>query len=241
MKNLTGRSQIVALVLALFICPNFLFAQKGAIIVGGSLGWSSNGSTVEYVPNASLKGNSSSSFTLAPGVIYMFGDKMGVGLSLGYSTESSKSYSYGAGNSFIDRIDYASMGKFTITPSFRYLFANFDKITLYGDLMIPISFGSGNDYRDVITNSGAVTTTPKYKDSSNGFGIVFQPGIAYSLTNKITLFASVFHMNFYSSESVENENDPNDPNDNVIRKTTTSNGLVNMIDPHFMIGFNYAF
>lgn len=228
MKKIFMKSSFI---LPLFVLLFFANSASAQFIIGGSLGWSTSSST-------GMSGKTdaySSSFSIAPCGIFMFGEKMGVGLSLGFDNKTVKSR-----YDWTDlTVDVRSYSNFTIAPSFRYIFAKFDKVSLYADAIVPISTGGYDDYENNLDNGTAADLTKSHHTTS-GFGIVVQPGIGYSLTEKVTLFASVFHMNLYSTQSDTYTRVQGATTITTTLNSTNSEGFINLVDPHFMIGFNVA-
>lgn len=119
-------------------------------------------------------------FTVKPAVGYMIpGKSYGFGLSLGYAYDSEKDYDY-TSNEIGDVIVHPYMKKysniFEVGPFFRYAYAKFDKITLYADFKVPVSFGKLKEGSDNVV-----------KDVERAFAIGARliPGLTYKFNNHI--------------------------------------------------------
>ncbi|MBR6439691.1 MAG: outer membrane beta-barrel protein [Bacteroidales bacterium] len=153
----------------LFITLAFVaaaFFAQAQLFVGGSLGFNSTKDPLHYQGNVANV-EKVTTISVLPTVGFMFADNMGVGADFGMVYTKEKPATG----------DDVKTTEFVIAPFFRYVFAEVDNFTFYGDLKADLKFGKIKGMGDDI------------KTSTVGFGIV--PGMSYSLTDNISMVASL--------------------------------------------------
>ena len=150
----------------LFITLAFVaaaFFAQAQLFVGGSAGFTNTKDPLHNSHNAEKV----TTISVLPTVGYMFADNMGVGVDFGMNYTKEKL----AGGDI-------KTTEYVVCPFFRYVFAEVDNFTFYGDLKADLKFGKiKQDGQDDV------------KTSTVGFGIV--PGMSYSLTDNISMVASL--------------------------------------------------
>ena len=195
------------------------FAQ---VAVGGQLGLNYQG----------VEDDSNVNFTLLPGATYELSNQLAIGGQIGIdyrartSTQKQGEKSIKTTNS-----DFT----FLLTPYVRYYALGVDRLSLYFDAQVPLSFGT----------VGSSTVDGKTTDGNGTFGIGLQvvPGLKFELSNQIALLATANVARFgvmYNSVSVKE-------GDKTVTTSATSFGLgVNHAGygkdaALFMVGFQFSF
>lgn len=205
-----------AFVAAAFFCQAQLF-------VGGSLGFGVTGGNHEH-NGYKVDNPKGLTFTIHPNLGYMFSDRIGAGVDFGYGLERIKEDVEGE-----DLKVFAH--SWSVTPYFRYVFVNWDPIKIYGDLQV--SFGGTKNkakYDGVSIDGNKVFN----------FGAQIIPGIAYAITDNLSMNAQVYLFGIgYSLDKTTYENDSDYP-DGLEKKDTAFGFLINENTP-LTIGFFYTF
>ena len=136
--------------------------------LGGNIGYTSTKTEIEN-KYASLD-NTASAFSFAPEVGYDLDENWSVALRLSYAHIDS--YTVEINN---DKFT-GTANSFAITPYVRYKFFNEGNFTAFVDGGITYGTTHLNGYSDVIENP-------------NFFNIGFNPGIAYAISDDVTLVA----------------------------------------------------
>lgn len=177
----------------LFITIAFLaagfFASAQGLFVGGNLGLGTRSNTYK------LEGGGLSitqdlpktfNFTIAPSVGYMFNDNMGVGLDLGFGfgKTTRKNYDDETG----ELVNTTTIKETTIgfAPYFRYVFAEVDNFKFYADARIEYSYTKP---KSTVEGGGMTMTADGNKTTTFGIGVV--PGMAYMLTDNISMHCAL--------------------------------------------------
>jgi len=211
-----------------------LFASAQGLFAGGSLGMGTQSGKLE------VKGGGTTTtqdqpkmftFTFAPTVGYMFNDKMGVGLDLmlGFGKTTDKDYND-------DPVSTTTIKEttFGFAPYFRYVFAEVDNFRFYCDARIEYMVSKP---KATIEGGGVTVTVDGNKTTDFGIGVV--PGMAYMLTDNISMNCqlNVVSLGFMTSKTVEKDPDAG------VDYTTKQNNFgfgVNQASP-ITIGFFYNF
>ena len=130
--------------------------------VGGEVGFNAAKTTA----NGNTQ-NKSNKFVVAPEVGYKVNDKIDVAVLIGYSHAKNNTL-------FNYDIDFVNANGFEIEPYVRYTFAKAGNFSFFAD--------GGFGYA-LLHESGA--------KSANAWEIAVKPGIAYSLSDKVSLVAHV--------------------------------------------------
>ncbi len=222
----------------LFITIAFVAATMFAsaqLYVGGSLGMNTesgkvkaenSGTTVEQdAPKTFV-------FTFAPEVGFMFNDNMGVGLQLGFGMGkmTQKDYSFDPAATLTVKTTTIAFA-----PYFRYVFAEVDNFKFYADAKVSYAM---NKPKATFEQDGTTVTQDGDKTTTLGFGIV--PGMAYQLTDNISMNCAlnILELGFQTEKTIEKDVDGAGTD-----VTTTTNDFgfgINMPSP-ITIGFFYTF
>lgn len=146
--------------------------------VGGSLGFNSTTNTVK-VGDASTD-ETSTNFEIAPEIGYNLDENWAIAVKVAYSHSAEKA---------LDFDGYKMKGRansFSINPYVRYTFLKAGNFSAFVDGGIAVSTTHYNGSSDVISNPLA-------------FGVGINPGLAYAVSNKVTLVAHVGDLSFVTS------------------------------------------
>ncbi len=165
----------LSLVAAAFFCQAQLF-------VGGDLGFSTKGGSLsgkDGNTSISIDRPKTTTFEIVPTIGFMFNESIGIGLDFGYGVsnykEKDEDYSY-----------KESVNSWIVAPYFRWVFGQFDRVSLYADARI--NFG-GDKYKVSETEGNASVSFDGDKVSNFGFNIV--PGINFMISDNIALNAKL--------------------------------------------------
>ena len=161
-----------------------MFAQA-QFFVGGNLGMSTTSRTYKLEGGGlsiSQDLPKSFTFTIAPSVGFMFNDNMGVGLDLGFGfgKTTRKNYDDETGELIDTRTTKETIISFA--PYFRYVFAEIDNFKFYCDAKLAYSM-----IKPKVTIEGGNTTVTVDGNKTTQFGIGVVPGMAYMLTDNISM------------------------------------------------------
>lgn len=202
----------IALMAAAFFCQAQLF-------VGGGLGFGTQSGSVK-TGSVSVDAPKVFSFGIRPTVGYMFNENVGAGLAFGFSYDKTT-----------DGDEKIKTPGWEVAPFFRYVVADWDAVSLYADLVVNINGNKIKYDYDGTTFDDAKTF---------GFGIGVVPGIAYHLTDNISINADVdlvalgYNMTKVTTPA-ESEFD-----EEVVTKTNTFGFGVNR-PTSITVGFFYTF
>ena len=156
----------------LFITLAFVaaaFFAQAQLFVGGSAGFTS---TKDHMKDGAIDFKKVTTITVLPTVGYMFTDNMGFGVDFGMSYTKKKPKDGESNTADIKTTSY------TFSPFFRYVFAEVENFSFYADAKLDMSFGKEKQ-----------NGTPNKDLQTFGFGVV--PGMSYSLTDNISMVASL--------------------------------------------------
>lgn len=222
----------------LFITLAFVAATMFAsaqFYVGGSLGMDMQNGKLKAEGNGltvTQDQPKTFDFTFAPEIGFMFNDNMGVGLDImfGFGKVTDKDYT-------TDPVVTTTIKGSTIgfAPYFRYVFAEVDNFKFYADAKLAWQMTKP---KVTVEGNGVTVTADGAKTTNFGIGIV--PGMAYMLTDNISMNCAlnILELGFSTQKTVEKN-----PDGDGIDYTTTSNEFgfgVNYATP-ITIGFFYTF
>ena len=219
----------------LFITIAFVAAAMFAnaqFFVGGNLGMAMENGKIKAVNSGTTVEQDAPkafTFTFAPSLGYMFNDNMGVGLDLmfGMGKVTEKDYTYDPVATF--KTKTTTIG---FAPYFRYVFAEVDNFKFYADAKLAYQMSKPkSEWKQdgtTVTNDGSKTTN---------FGIGIVPGMAYQLTDNISMNCAlnILELGFQTEKNVEKVDD-----ETTTRKYTDFGFGVNYATP-ITIGFFYTF
>lgn len=168
-------------------------AANAQIWVGGEVGFSAGKTSFD-----GEKLGTGATFNLIPEIGYTVNDKIDVAMAIGLSHfNSNGKYYEGTQNYDVAVLDLNDVNRnaFTINPYVRYKFAKAGDFTFFID---------GGFSFTMIHYSNTQEAT--YDKNANQWGIGIKPGIAYNLSDKVSLVAHVGELgyNFYKWDKVKN-------------------------------------
>lgn len=220
----------LSLVAAAFFCQAQLFigGDLGFGMTGGNVSGSINNVTETYdLPKTTT-------FEIVPTIGFMFNENIGIGLDFGYGISNYKEkdddYSY-----------KESMNAWVVAPYFRWVFGQFDRVSLYADAKI--GFG-GDKSKYTLTEDKLTFNGDGDKVFNFGFNIV--PGINFMLNDNIALNAKLNLISLgYNMTKVTSKEDVDDyfKGDDEFEITTknTSFGFGVNYRTALEVGFVYQF
>lgn len=140
------------------------------------------------------------SFAVNLGGGYMFSEKMGVGASLGYHLLRNGGKTSANGTSSVtgavntSEQHHISLHAFTFHPYFRVAPVNVGGFSVYFDCGLPMEFGSVSSWAKVVTN-GRETVTKDKEGSALQVGVGVTPGVMFSFTDNLGMYASLRFLN----------------------------------------------
>ncbi|WP_421938958.1 outer membrane beta-barrel protein [Pedobacter sp.] len=150
--------------------------EKGKIILGGNVGF--NSTKVDGAPKADIN------FSVIPSVGYFVGNNFAIGTGVGYTYEKSVS-------------DRTQNGAFEVAPFGRYYVNLTDQFKFFGQLSVPLAFGTQKAV-DANGDTGAKLGT------TTSIGVNVAPGFAFFPTKRIGIEVSVNGLG-YENFQVKNE------------------------------------
>ena len=159
-------------------------AANAQIWVGGEVGFTADKTTFD-----GDKIGNGSYFNLIPEIGYTINDKFDIALGIGISHYNGNGRVYGvAGNDFVSQEmgDHINRNTFMLNPYVRYKFAKAGDFTFFVD---------GGFAFYMIHSNQFVDENGKTKNA-NGWDIAIKPGIAYNLSDKVSLVAHVGRLSY---------------------------------------------
>lgn len=220
----------------LFITIAFVAAAMFAsaqLYVGGSLGFGTQTGKEEFKTDdltVTTDDPKVFGFTFAPSVGFMFADNMGVGVDLLFGLDQSKYKSD----------DYTATYKTTnigFAPYFRYVFAEVDNFKFYADAKLKYVLSTPKGKVEM-----GETTTEITGDKTTTFGFGIVPGMAYQLTDNISMNCAlnILELGFQSTKTVDKDHVEEGVVGDLTTKTNEFGFGVNYNTP-ITIGFFYTF
>ncbi len=163
-------------------------SANAQVWVGGEVGFSAGKTT-----NNGTKFGSGADFNLIPEIGYTLNDKFDIAVAIGIAHNNGNGKAY-AGSQGYDAygmvLDDVNRNAFTLNPYVRYKFANAGDFTFFvdGGFSYTMIHYSGND------------------DNANQWGLGFKPGIAYNISDKVSLVAHIGRLdyNFFKQGDIKN-------------------------------------
>lgn len=163
-------------------------SANAQVWVGGEVGFSAGKTT-----NNGTKFGSGADFNLIPEIGYTLNDKFDIAVAIGIAHNNGNGKAY-AGSKGYDAygmvLDDVNRNAFTLNPYVRYKFANAGDFTFFvdGGFSYTMIHYSGND------------------DNANQWGLGFKPGIAYNISDKVSLVAHIGRLdyNFFKQGDIKN-------------------------------------
>jgi len=163
-------------------------SANAQVWVGGEVGFSAGKTT-----NNGTKLGAGADFNLIPEIGYTLNDKFDIAVAIGIAHNNGNGKAY-AGSEGYDAygmvLDDVNRNAFTLNPYVRYKFANAGDFTFFVD--------GGFSYT-MIHYSGI-------DDNANQWGLGFKPGIAYNISDKVSLVAHIGRLdyNFFKQGDIKN-------------------------------------
>ncbi len=209
----------------LFITVAFVAAAMFAqaqFFLGGNLGMNFEKSKTKMA-SSTTDNDKTFEWNISPSIGYMFSDKIGVGLDFGVDMTTVTTPSTALTPEIKNKTNV-----WTVAPYLRYVFAEVDNFKFYADAKVGLGGGKLK-----VESDGNTTDGPKV----SYFGISVVPGMAYMLTDNISMNCTlnILALGFDQLKAKEKYEDGE------IELTTTQFGFgVNRETP-VKIGFFYTF
>ncbi len=165
----------------------FMMAVMAAATLTANAQWWAGGE-IGFTSSHTNGASTTKVFTIQPEVGYSLNDKMDVALSVGYAYASEKEFKRDGRTRSYDNVNI-----WEINPYLRYKFVK-----------------AGNFFAFVDGGIGYETAHIKgVKKNINSLGVAFTPGIAYAVSNKVTLVSHLGEGLYYNHEwQASEDNDP---------------------------------
>jgi hypothetical protein len=150
--------------------------EKGKVILGGNVGF--NSTKVEGAAKSDI------SFSVIPSVGYFVGNNFAIGTGVGYTYNKQVS-------------DLTQNEAFVVSPFGRYYVGLSDQFKFFGQLSVPMAFGSNK----VVAANG---DTGAKVASTTSIGVNVAPGFAFFPTKRIGIEVSVNGLG-YTNFTAKNE------------------------------------
>jgi len=148
--------------------------EKGKIMLGGGL-------TLDSY-NSDVSGASAiSNFRIEPSIGYFFGNNIALGTGVGYSHSDNGGYQNSA---------------FTVSPFARHYTMLSESFRFFGQLSVPMAFGTFND---------PYTGNTLQKGKTTSIGVGLAPGFAFFPTKKIGIEVAVSGLTFNKMTAKDND------------------------------------
>jgi len=177
---------LVASAVALFGLSNAQIA-KGTAYLSGTVGYSS----LENNNND----NKVDDFSIVPTVGYFVAPNLAVGAGLGYKSVADKT-------TFKNGYEKTTVSAFVVEPFVRKYWTLGDKLYIFGQLSVPMEFGTAKDEE---TNNNISTSQ---KVDYTAFGVAVRPGLDYFLNKNWTIEATIGEFG-YSTAKLDVEGSKN--------------------------------
>lgn len=145
----------------------------------------------EFYPGA--QNGLTASFNMNVGVGYMFSEKLGAGMSLGYHLLRAGGHSYFksdyTGEEEREK-SFTSVHTATIAPYLRFKPVSVAGFSVYMDCGIPMEFGSASRYSKSEVK-GNVNENSKKLGSVISAGVGVTPGVMYNFTDRLAIYANL--------------------------------------------------
>lgn len=163
-----------------------------------------------FYPDA--KEGLTASFNVNVGVGYMFSEKLGAGMSLGYHLLRTGVYTHTKddnGDVLFKGKSSKSVHTATIVPYLRFSPVSVAGFSVYMDCGVPMEFGGASSYSKSEVKGNVVETSKKLGSViSAGFGVT--PGVMYNFTDRLAIYANLRFLQIgytYTQFTPENEGD----------------------------------
>ena len=163
-------------------------SANAQVWVGGEVGFSAGKTT-----NNGTKLGAGADFNLIPEIGYTLNDKFDIAVAIGiaHNNGNGKAYAGTEGyDVYVGALDDVNRNAFTLNPYVRYKFANAGDFTFFvdGGFSYTMIHYSGND------------------DNGNQWSLGFKPGIAYNISDKVSLVAHIGRLdyNFFKQGDIKN-------------------------------------
>ncbi len=150
------------------------FLGNAQLFVSGNIGLGTTANKTIVGPSTT-EGPKGFVFEFNPSIGYMFGDRVGAGIAFGYTTATAK-------QTMMNEEVKGIANSFSVSPYFRYIFADYGDVDLYADAMFSFSTGKTKAVAGSIESEFGKTTS---------WGVSIVPGISYMLTDHILLYSNI--------------------------------------------------
>ncbi|HTJ14520.1 MAG TPA: outer membrane beta-barrel protein [Dinghuibacter sp.] len=151
----------ISLLVAGLLSAGASFAQKGSVLVGGSIGFQ-----LSHDPgHGTLPGDDASQFSIAPTVGYQFANAWTIGVTGGYTHDENHLQT--------TPVQIASSNTWSAGPFLRYTRPITSWVSVYGQFQATYAYGGpvGNGTPDIYSTVTAQVFPALFFNVKNGFGI----------------------------------------------------------------------
>lgn len=144
----------------------------------------------EFYPSA--QNGLTASFNLNVGVGYMFSEKLGAGMSLGYHLRRQGAHTYAKFENSGDVTkgkEFTSVHTATIAPYLRFKPVSVAGFSVYMDCGVPMEFGGASRYSKS-EMKGNVNENSEKLGSVISAGVGVTPGVMYNFTDRLAIYAN---------------------------------------------------
>ena len=150
------------------------------LYIGGTFGFTSTNNKTEVTAGTTTSTEvTTTRYNFTPEVGYKLNDKMAVGMTIGLSGFSRENPVVAPTTK-----DEDTQFRLEFAPYFRFIFANWGKVSLFAD-------GEVGFYTGTTKNEVTAGTTVSTENKEHGFHIAVKPGIMYQPTKQISLVAKL--------------------------------------------------
>ena len=176
---------VLAGAIALFGLSNAQIA-KGTAYISGQVGYSQeeNNNTDKKIE----------SFKVIPTVGYFVGTNLAVGLGVGYKNDkTTTSVTNSFGGTTVVTENEGTKSAFVVAPFVRKYWTIADKLYIFGQLEVPMEFGTEKNEVNATATTGSTTTSTSTSTKANytSIGVNIKPGLDYFLNKNWSIEATI--------------------------------------------------
>ncbi|SFM98495.1 outer membrane protein [Chryseobacterium oleae] len=185
---------VLAGAIALFGLSNAQIA-KGTAYISGQVGYSQeeNNNTDKKIE----------SFKVIPTAGYFVGTNLAVGLGVGYKNDkTTTSVTNSFGNTTVVTENEGTTSAFVVAPFVRKYWTIADKLYIFGQLEVPMEFGTEKNEVNATATTGSTTTSTSTSTKANytSIGVNIKPGLDYFLNKNWSIEATFGEFGYNTSK-----------------------------------------
>ena len=185
---------VLAGAIALFGLSNAQIA-KGTAYISGQVGYSQeeNNNTDKKIE----------SFKVIPTVGYFVGTNLAVGLGVGYKNDkTTTSVTNSFGGTTVVTENEGTKSAFVVAPFVRKYWTIADKLYIFGQLEVPMEFGTEKNEINATATTGSTTTSTSTSTKANytSIGVNIKPGLDYFLNKNWSIEATIGEFGYNTSK-----------------------------------------